>query len=72
MDSPVPLEIDQVFIEIVDDATVRDVPELDGAIFAGAGDNVVVERVPFYVQHRPAVAADLRGHVVKTADLQKQ
>ena len=52
---PMTLEIQQVLFQILVDrlqATVRDVPQLDGAIVWSGSDDVVVERVPFNVRHR--------------------
>ena len=43
------IEFDEVFVEIVGQSAVRDVPELDGAVLGAAGYDVVVERVPFDV-----------------------
>ena len=53
------LEINEMFVEIICESAVGDVPHLDGAVLGRAGDNVVVERVPFDVQHLSAVTADL-------------
>lgn len=49
------IEFNEVFVEIVGQSTVRDVPELDGAVLGAAGDDVVVERVPFDVGYGSTV-----------------
>jgi hypothetical protein len=56
---PVSLQFHEVFREVILEAGIRDVPQLDGAVLGGGGDDVVVERVPFYVVHLAAVAGDL-------------
>jgi hypothetical protein len=58
---PVSIEFNEVFIEVVGQAAVRDVPELDGAVFGAAGDDVVVERVPFDVGNGSTVPVDLKN-----------
>jgi len=58
-DLPVSIEFNEVFVEIVGQSTVRDVPELDGAVLGAAGDDVVVERVPFDVGYGSTVPIHL-------------
>lgn len=53
------IEFNEVFVEIVGQSTVRDVPELDGAVLGAAGDDVVVERVPFDVGYGSTVPIHL-------------
>ena len=56
---PVSLQLDEKVIEVAGEPSVRDVPQLDGAVLRGRGDDVVVERVPLDVQHGAAVAGNL-------------
>jgi hypothetical protein len=57
---PVSIEFNEVFVEVVGQAAVRDVPKLDGAVFGAAGDDVVVKRVPFNVGNGSTVPVDLK------------
>lgn len=55
------IEFDEVFVEVVGQSSVGNVPELDGAVLCAAGDDVVVERVPFDVRHRATVTINLKS-----------
>ena len=57
------LQLDNVLREIAGQPPVRDVPQLDGAVLGRAGDDVVVERVPFDVKDLTAVTRDLEINV---------
>ncbi len=52
------LQLDEVLGEVgrESEAAIRDVPEFDGAILGGAGDDVVVKRVPSHVGYRSAMS----------------
>ncbi len=47
---------------------IGNVPQLYGAVLGGAGDDVVVERVPFDVQHGSTVTANFSGRVIDATD----
>ena len=55
-------EINEALPEVCRESPVGDVPQLDGAVFRPAGDDVVVEGVPLDVQYRPAVATNLHRY----------
>ena len=56
---PVTLEFDEIFIEIICQSGVRDVPQLHCAVLGGGGNDVVVERIPFDVENGTAVPGNL-------------
>ena len=59
---PVSLQLDQMFSEVRGHAesSIRNIPQFNCAVFWSAGNYVIVERVPFNVQYRPAMAWNLK------------
>jgi len=39
----------EILIEVGEETPIRDVPDLDGAVLRSAGNDIVVERIPFDV-----------------------
>lgn len=63
------VQIDAPLVEILVEAVVADLPDLDGGVLGARGDLVVVERVPLEVEHRTAVACHFRQVDVDAARL---
>jgi hypothetical protein len=61
----VPIEFNQVFIEICGQSSIWNVPQFDCAILGATGNDVVVKRVPFDVRHRAAVTIYLKKEIKK-------
>ena len=63
---------DQRLLQVLRQTLVGDVPDADHAVGIAARNDVVVERVPGQVQHRPLVTPDLRTVDVNAAHLQNE
>lgn len=65
----VSMQIHEPFCEIIAKTSVWYVPQLDGAIIGARGYDIVVERVPFYVENRSSVTCYFPTVKIKPSSL---